>query len=1122
MLYSIFKLTRFILEKGAIMMTKRICLSLLFISILLVGMSFASQETRVLRFPAVYKDQIVFTHAGDLYTVSSKGGVARKLTSHQGHEMFARFSPDGKTIAFTGEYDGNREVYLIPSQGGVPKRLTYTPTLGRDFVWDRMGPNNIVMNWKNDSKHVVFRSRMIEWNDFNGQLYLASVGGGLPEQLPLPRGGFCSFSPDDQKLAYNRIFREFRTWKRYRGGMADDIWIYDFKTKKIENVTNHPAQDIIPMWKENRIYFLSDRDENAKMNLFVYDLETQETRKLTNFTEFDIKFPSIGPKAIVFENGGYIHRFDRETNQTQKVPVYISGDMPSSRSRIVKVHERITNYEISPDGNRALFGARGDVFTVPAKHGNTRNLTETSGIHERNSKWSPDGQWIAFISDATGEDEIYIMKQDGTGKSIQLTTGADTYKYQVYWSPDSKKLLWADRLFRLNYVNIQTKKVVEVDKSKAWEIGQYVWSPDSNWIAYIKPEVESVLRIFLYDCKGKKIYEVTDGWYSSYSPAFDSEGKYLFFVSDRDFVPYYSRTEWNHAYLSMAKIYMVTLSKDVKSPFEPKSDEVTVKKAEEKKEEKPEKKKKETSKKETSEEAKKLIKVDTDGLKDRIIALPVQVANYWQIVSVGDKIYYMSRGDRDTKSQHKMYDLKKQKETSLGNIGGYEISHDQKKMLVSQRTPGSPSASYAIISLPSAPIKITERLNLTQMEAKVDLRKEWNQIFSESWRQMKYFFYAPNMHDVDWDRMKQLYEPLAQSVHHRTDLTYVIGEMIGELNAGHTYVGGGDVPQVERINVGRLGAQFIRDAKSGYFRINKILKGQNWNRSLRTPLMEIGVNVKEGDYILSINGKPSSSVANIYETLLNTVGKQVKLKVNSVPAEKGSREVVVVPIRDELSLYYYNWVQVNIEKVNRATNGKVGYIHIPNMGAQGLNEFVKHFYPQIRKKALIIDVRSNGGGNVSPMIIERLRREVAMMGVARGAPPDPDPGAVMIGPMVCLMDEFSASDGDIFPYRFKKYKLGKLIGKRTWGGVVGIRGSLPLVDGGYLYKPEFATFGYDEKDWIIEGIGVEPDIHVENDPAKEFAGIDQQLNKAIEVILEELKTKEKELPKTPPYPKKKK
>ncbi len=1085
---------------------------------LLTGLSFALDEARVLRFPTIFGDQVVFSYAGDLYTVSHQGGVARKLTTHEGYEAFARFSPDGEYIAFTGEYDGNREVFVIPSRGGVPKRLTYTSTLGRDDISDRMGPNNLVMGWKHDSEHIVFRSRMREWNDFNGQLYLVSVEGRIPEQLPLPRGGFCSFSPDDKKLAYNRIFREFRTWKRYRGGMADDIWVYDFETKKLENITNHPAQDIIPMWRGSRIYFLSDRDENEKMNLYVCDLDTKETRRLTDFMEFDIKFPSLGPEAIVFEYGGHIYRFDLETEKATKVPVIVADDLNSGRSKLADVSKGITNYEISPDGKRALFGARGEVFTVPAKHGNTRNLTNTSGVHERNSKWSPDGKWIAYISDATGEDEIYVVPQDGQEKPQQITTGADTYKYQIYWSPDSRKILWSDKLLRLNYVDVMTKKIVIVARAEAWEIRDYTWSPDSNWIAYTKPEAETMQKIYIYDLKTEKTHEVTDGWYSSYSPDFHSDGKYLFFVSDRDFNPIYSRTEWNHAYLSMSRIYLVTLTKDIKSPFEPKSDEVEIKKEEEKQDKEEDKKKDEGKQADVAKKA-VVVKVDPDGIKDRIVRLPVEVANYGMLNSVDDTLYYMKRGDRDQRPSLKMYDLKEQKETDLGNINGYEISHDQKKMLVSQ---GQPEQSYAIIDLPKAPIKVEEKLNLSQMEVNVNLREEWNQIFEECWRQMKYFFYDPNMHGVDWEAVKNQYKPLAEAVNHRADLTYVLGEMIGELNAGHTYVGGGNFPHPDRVNVGVLGAQFKRDPQTGYFQIVRILRGQNWDRSLRSPLTEVGVDVKEGDFLIAVNGKLTNEMQDIHEALLNTVGKQVHLRVNTKPDEEGSRETVVIPIKDELSLYYYNWVQGNIEKVNKATQGKVGYIHIPNMGPAGLNEFVKHFYPQLRKKALIIDVRSNGGGSVSPMIIERLRREAAMMGVARNTLPTPDPEEVLMGPMVCLMDEFSASDGDIFPYRFKKHNLGKLIGKRTWGGVVGIRGSLPLLDGGYLFKPEFATYGLEEKDWIIEGIGVEPDIYVDNDPAKEFVGIDDQLNKTIEVILEELKTKEKELPSVPPFPKKKK
>ncbi|MGZ5454673.1 MAG: S41 family peptidase, partial [Candidatus Aminicenantales bacterium] len=424
----------------------------------LTTLSFGPQEGRVLRFPTVSNDAIAFSYAGDLYTVPLAGGVARKLTAfYEGYEAFARFSPDGASIAFTGEYDGNREVYLIPSGGGVPKRLTYTPSLGRDDISDRMGPNNLVMGWTHDGAKIVFRSRMAEWNDFNGQLYLASKDGGTPSELPLPRGGFCSYSPDDTKLAYNRIFREFRTWKRYRGGMADDIWIYDFAAKTVTDITDNPALDIIPMWSGDRIYFISDRDEAKRMNLYVYDLGSKATRKLTNFTEFDIKFPSLGPKHIVFENGGYLYTFDLASEQTARVPVVIADDMVSGRGKIVRVDGRVTNFEIAPDGQRALFGARGDVFTVPAKHGNTRNLTMTPGVHERESKWSPDGRTIAFISDMSGTEDIWLMAQDGTGEPRQLTTGGDTYKYDIRWSPDGSKILWNDKMLRLSVIDVASK-----------------------------------------------------------------------------------------------------------------------------------------------------------------------------------------------------------------------------------------------------------------------------------------------------------------------------------------------------------------------------------------------------------------------------------------------------------------------------------------------------------------------------------------------------------------------------------------------------------------------------------------------------------------------------------------
>lgn len=1078
-------------------------LLLLVPALLLLGAnrSAAQDETRLLRFPAIHGDRVVFTYAGDLYTVPASGGTARRLTSDIGYEMFARFSPDGKSIAFTGQYDGNTEVYLMPAEGGVPQRLTITATLGRDDVSDRMGPNNIVMGWR-DNNTIVYRSRAIEPNDFIGQLFTVDRKGGPSVQLPLPRGGFCSFSPDGKSLAYNRVFREFRTWKRYRGGQADEVWIHNFETKTTTNITANPAQDIIPMWSGTKIYFASDRDERKRMNLYVYDTVTRQTRQLTQFTEFDVKFPSIGTTALVFENGGALYTMDLATEQVRRIPVVIREDFDSGRGGLRDVSKEVTNFEIAPDGNRALFGARGDVFTVPVKNGVTRNITATPGVHERNSKWSPDGRWIAYISDATGEDEIYIAPQDGSTPAVQLTKNGDTYKYQILWSPDSKKILWADKKLRLQVVDVTTRTVTTVAQATAWEITDYAWSPDSRWIAFARPEEKRMTTIQLYGLEKGTTHEVTDGWFSSGEPAFSADGKYLFFVSARTFNPTYGQTEWNHIYTDMSSIYLVTLAADTPSPFAPKSDEVKIK----------EEKKEEEAGKKTKKEAGVTVKVDPAGIAHRIAVLPIQAANYRNIQSAGDKLYYIRAGRRDERPKLLMYNFEKEKETELGDINGYEISADGKKMIVGT------GGSYAIIDLPTAKVDVKERLDLSGMKVRLDRRAEWNQIFTESWRQMRDFMYAPNLHGVDWAGIRKTYEQLLPHVNHRTDLTYIIGEMIGELNVGHAYVGGGDFPKPERIQTGLLGAQLERDPASGTTRIARILKGQNWDKALRSPLTEIGVRAHEGDHILAVNGKPVREMADIHEALINTAGEQVTLTLNTKPSMEGSWTTVVVPTGSEQQLYYFNWVQKNIDRVTAATDGKVGYVHIPDMGVPGLNEFAKYFYPQFAKEALIVDARGNGGGNVSPQIIERLRREIAMIDIARNAARGVDPGGMVPGPKVLLLNEFSASDGDIVAYRFKTHKLGPVIGKRSWGGVVGIRGSLPLLDGGSLNKPEFSRYDLAGREWIMEGYGVDPDIVVDNDPAKEFAGLDEQLEKAIEVIREEMKKHPVVLPPPPPYP----
>src|SRR5579864_3594963 len=701
--------------------------------LLLVTSIPAQEEARLLRFPTIHGDQIAFAHAGNLYSVSASGGLARRLTTTtEGYQMFPRFSPDGKWIAFTGQYDGNTEVYLMPAEGGTPKRLTYTATLARDEISDRMGPNNIVIGWKHDGKHILFRTRMRSFNDFIGQLYTISVDGGLPEEVPVPRGGFASYSPDDSKMVYNRIFREFRTWKRYRGGLCDDIWIHDFNTHKTEAIAPNLASDIIPMWAGDKIYWISDRGEPERFNLYSYDLKTKDVKKLTDFKEFDIKFPSLGDKAIVFENGGWIYKFDLATEKAEKVLIRIRDDFSGARTTLKDVSKNIESYEISSDGKRALFVARGDVFTVPASKGPTRNLTNTSGVHERNAKWSPDGKTIAFISDATGEDEIHVMPQDGSDSPKPITSKADTYKYEIRFSPDSKKIGWSDKKERLQFVDVATKQVTVVAQSKEFEIRDWSWSPDSKWMAFVLPVRQGFDKIWLYSVDEKKSYPLTGEWYASSHPTFSGDGKYLFFVSARDFIPTYSQVEFNYSYANMQRIYFVTLQKETKNPFEPESDEVgePAKPAPAKDDKKDEKKddKKDQKKEDEKPKEDKSIKIDIDGIDRRIVRLPISPSSYRDLASVGNTVYYQRAGG------FFLFDLGSKKETNLGNVDGYEISADGKKMLISV------GGKYAIIDLPKGTVSVGEGMNLSGLEKRLDRHAEWKQIYNECWRQMRDFF----------------------------------------------------------------------------------------------------------------------------------------------------------------------------------------------------------------------------------------------------------------------------------------------------------------------------------------------------------------------------------------------
>jgi tricorn protease len=1070
------------------------------------GENAISDEARILRYPSASKNQITFSYAGDLYVVSRTGGLARRVTTSEGIEIFPRFSQDGSQIAFSGEYDGNREVYTIPANGGEPVRLTYS--MDQPGLPERMGPDKIIMQWTADGK-ILYRSRGETWNAWMGKLYTISSKGGYPEQVQLPHSGFATYNSDGSKIAYNKIFREFRTWKRYKGGQANEVWIHDFKANTTENITLNDAQDIIPMWYGNKIYFLSDRDKI--MNIFSYDLTTKQTKKVTNFDKYDVKYASLGIDNISFENEGYVYILDLPSEKLNKIKIEIQEDNLWSRSKIIDLKDNISNYELNNDGSKAMFNARGDIYVTNVEKGISKNITETSGTHERNATFSPDGKWIAFISDETGEDEVYIISPDGKNKT-QISKDSKNYKFELKWSPDSKKILSADREMNMVYFDIDSKAKTQITKSKGWEIRDFSWSPDSKYVLFSDGlDNLTTSGVHLYSLDDKKITVITENMFESGNGFFSDDSKYIFFVSGRTFSPKVNEVEWNFYYSDMNKVFGLTLQKDTKSPFLFDADEKTSEAKSDANNEESGKKKK--GKDEPKTDVAKSTKIDMDGLSDRLFDIPIQAGNYSNLRYINGKLFYV-RSNTGKGAKLYVFDFKTKKETEIGDFTSYDLSGDQKKCIYRS------GRDFYVTNFGEKISDKDGKVDLSDLKMTLNKKEEWSQVYNEAWRQMRDFFYDPGMHQVDWKAMKEKYAVMVPYVNHRMDLTFLLGELIAELSIGHAYVGGGDMQKVEAVGIGYLGAEYNLDKKSGFYQIKNIFKGRNWEEKTRSPLTEPGIDVKVGDYLISINGVKVSESNPPSKMLLNKANKYVTIAVNSSANENGAKEFTIKTIAGENGLRYLNWVEKNREYVEKATNGKVGYIHIPDMGVDnGLNEFVKYFYPQTRKEALIIDDRYNGGGNVSPMIIERLRRVLNIAKHARGQEiVTTNPDAVMCGPMVLLLNEISASDGDLFPYQFKKNNLGKLIGKRSWGGVIGIRGSLPFLDGSYMMKPEFANFGYDGT-WVLEGTGMTPDIEVENDPSKEMQGIDQQLDRAIEEVLKEipLNTKSK-VPNVPPFP----
>ena len=1129
--------------------------SVMFIAVLLCAGTAAYSQTKLLRFPDIYGDKVVFTYGGDLWTAPTSGGSAIRLTSHPGIEVFGKFSPDGKWIAFTGQYDGDEQVYVVSSGGGVPRQLTFYPAKGP--LTPRWGWDNQVYGWSSDGKRIVFKSQRDSWALPIARLYWVSVDGGPAEALPMPEAGSGDFSPDSSQMVYSPQSRDFRPEKRYGGGQANALYIFDLKTYATKRVTEGPRATRDPIWIGDTIYFNSDRD--GHFNLYAYSISSGTTTEVTNNKVWDVRWPSSDNEGrIVYELDGELQVLDVRNRKSTPISISVPNEGLASRPSRISAANQIESVGLSPKGERALFAARGDIFTAPIEKGPTRNLTHSSGAHDKWPAWSLDGSRIAFISDASGEEELYIAPQDGLKPAEQITRGGNAMRYQPEWSPDGKRIAFSDKDGKVYVVTLADRKVLEIADSPHGQIRDYSWSPRGNYLAFSFDENPNRFSaIYVWSAGDGKLRKITDDMFNAYSPAWDPQGNYLYFLADREFQPQISQIEFNYATNRTAYIYAIALRKDVKHPFPPESDEVTITKLDDTPKapvpkgvpagEEPKPPAKDINKelkepaKEPTPEAEKPgpaatptpggepksdatakttapMTIDFDGIIGRAARVPVGADNYGGLsaktghllYAVGSAFYYGRAGDRPTLL--KIFSFKDRKESTIAeDIRGYTLSEDGSKVLVAQ------GPAYNLYDATPQGDKSKKPVSTAGLFVDRIPAEEWNQIFNEVWRRYRDWFYVPNMHGYDWVALREQYKPLLQYVAHRSDLNYVISEMVSELTIQHAYIEGGDFTIPPRPRSGLPGARFELDKQSGRYRISKIFQGENEEDIYRSPLTEIGVNINVGDYVLAVDGEELKGTDDVYRLLRNKADNPVSLTVNTRPSLEGARIVSYRPITDESNLIYLDWVDHNRRKVEQATGGRVGYIHIPDMGANGIREFIKWYYPQIRKEGLVVDVRTNGGGNVSRMLIERLRRKLLGLNYSRtDDEANTYPDAVFNGPMVALLDGNSASDGDIFPYMFRKAGLGPLIGKRSWGGVVGISGRGPLIDGGQIFVP-LSGLTDENGNWIIEGYGVDPDIEVDNDPQSEIAGRDPQLERGIAEVMARLKTPVK-LPPKPPGP----
>ncbi|MGH7024227.1 MAG: S41 family peptidase [Caulobacteraceae bacterium] len=1087
------------------------------------------------RFPQPYGDRIVFVADGNIWSVDKKGGAAERLTSAQGQDMFPRVSPDGKWIAYTEASKAGTDVWVIPAWGGQARRLSYHPTTEAG-TGGRHGPDNMVVTWTPDSQYVVYLSKGDQWNGWIQYMYKVPVAGGAPSPMPIDSAvGLATFGPDGHSIAYNRIFRNFRTWKRYNGGLAQQVFTYDFDTRKLDQITTWSGTNTSPMWYGRKIYYLSDQDAHRRANIWVYDLDTKQTREVTHFTDYDIDFPALGGDAIAFQQGGKLYLLDLPSEQLRQVPISVPDDNQRTRQHVTAVSDQIrvndpagqVDYALAPNGKRTLFSARGDIFSVPTEYGATRDLTGTQGADEDHPAWSPDGKLIAYDTDVSGQYQLAVRPAEG-GPERALTAFQEGYLYGPLFSPDGKTLAFSDSSHRLWIVGIDGGAPRLVAQDKQSEIHDQAFSPDGRWIAFSMSATDRRRDLYLYDIGAGKLTRLGDGSGIDLGPSFSSDGKYLFFASSRHENPAMSDVDFDFAILKSFGLYAIPLASDTASPVAPRSDEADTgpgggdkSKADDEGSEK-------TSKGHMAEERKPKptptgaiapIRVDLDGMMARAVALPIASANIVQMDARKDRIFYLTQPLQliqgalpGEKSELRVYDLKTRKDKVVAeDVDSYSLSADGEKVLIQHKK------DFTVLDAKPDATKdqdAVKKLDFAHMRMLVDPGQEWAEMFDSAWRLERDVFFSKVMNGVDWTAVHDSYAKLVPLLGSREDLNYLIGQMIGEMSNSHTYVGGGDDGDTgPAVHPGLLGVDWALDPASGRYRIARIYPGDNTRNAYRSPLDQPGLEVKAGDYVLAINGVELRAPTDPDSLLqLSDANTTVDLAVADSPTG-ARRDVVVKPVGSELSLREAAWIEHNREVVDKLSGGRIGYVYLSDMEQLGLQQFTRQFYAQLDKQAMIVDDRWNGGGFVAPFLLERLRRILVALDTNRERATQTEPEEVLNGPKAVLLNHWSASDGDIFPYLFHLYHLGPLIGTRSWGGVRGIRGYWRLMDGGYITIPEGALYNLDSM-WAVENHGVDPDIKVEDEPADLLAGHDVQLEIAVSVLMKQIAGK----PASPPTP----